>query len=141
MLSNRLLEWLDSQLEQLEGTVLTSFPILTILCWEDYSSYCLQPLKRAKCVKLLNRPPVLVPRFYLAVLDVIADEQLCAAAQHIGIKVMHTFAAIQKESPWVSDIRHLGAMCAIEFNDPQTGDPAGDLVAKICANNWNVFSF
>ena len=73
----------------------------------------------------------------LAVLDIIDEEQLSAAADKIGETVMSKFAEIKKENKWVSDIRHLGAMCAMEFKDPQTGDPAGELVAKICAEAAN----
>lgn len=70
----------------------------------------------------------------MAVMDIIDEENLCTAAIKIGEKVMSRFAVIQKTNEAVSDIRHLGAMCAMEFTNPKTGEPAAQLVGEICSD-------
>ncbi len=60
----------------------------------------------------------------LAVLDVIADEKLCARAEKIGNKLTNHLTALRSRVPAISDVRGLGCMVAIEFAKPDgTPDP------------------
>jgi 4-aminobutyrate aminotransferase len=59
----------------------------------------------------------------LAVLDVIEEEKLLARANRLGEQLTSTFKQLQKEVPQIADVRGLGAMIAIEFNNPKTGLP------------------
>lgn len=61
-----------------------------------------------------------------AVLDIIADENLCARANAIGKIIMDRCTAIQQHSNLncIGDVRGLGAMCAIELEINGTPAPA-----------------
>ena len=50
-----------------------------------------------------------------AVLDVIADEQLCARAERLGQRLQARLNALRASVPQISDVRGLGAMVAVEF--------------------------
>jgi 4-aminobutyrate aminotransferase/(S)-3-amino-2-methylpropionate transaminase len=64
----------------------------------------------------------------LAVLDVIAEEDLVARANTIGDAVRARMHAWQARWPRIGDVRGLGAMLAIELvHDPVSKDPAPDL--------------
>jgi 4-aminobutyrate aminotransferase len=52
-----------------------------------------------------------------AVLDVIADEQLCARAERLGSRLKAHLHALRATVPAISDVRGLGAMVAVEFAD------------------------
>jgi 4-aminobutyrate aminotransferase len=52
-----------------------------------------------------------------AVLDVIADEQLCARAERLGTLLKAHLQALRASVPAISDVRGLGAMVAVEFAD------------------------
>jgi 4-aminobutyrate aminotransferase len=52
-----------------------------------------------------------------AVLDVIADEQLCARAERLGTRLHARLQALRFTVPAISDVRGLGAMVAVEFAD------------------------
>ncbi|WP_308639466.1 4-aminobutyrate--2-oxoglutarate transaminase [Paenibacillus silvisoli] len=67
----------------------------------------------------------------LAVIEKIEREQLCDRAREIGARIMSCFAALKKRYPVIAEVRGLGAMCAVEFNDPTTGKPMKELVARI----------
>lgn len=67
-----------------------------------------------------------------AVLDVIAEENLCDRALSIGRRVMEVLSALEKEHPHVGDVRGLGAMCGLEVVDPATGLPDAARASKIC---------
>ncbi|HVR52379.1 MAG TPA: 4-aminobutyrate--2-oxoglutarate transaminase [Pseudorhodoferax sp.] len=59
-----------------------------------------------------------------AVLDVIADEQLCARAERLGQRLQARLNALRASVPQISDVRGLGAMVAVEFAQADGGpDP------------------
>jgi len=51
----------------------------------------------------------------LAVLDVIAEEKLCARAERVGKKLVKHLEALRARVPAISDVRGLGCMIAVEF--------------------------
>ncbi|HVS12999.1 MAG TPA: 4-aminobutyrate--2-oxoglutarate transaminase [Thermoanaerobaculia bacterium] len=59
----------------------------------------------------------------LAVLEVIEQEGLCARAEEIGERVRERFAALADEHAAFANPRGLGAMCAIDVVDPESGAP------------------
>ena len=59
----------------------------------------------------------------LAVLDVIAEEALCERAERLGAQLREVLMALRQTCPRIVDIRGLGSMIAVEFNDPVTGKP------------------
>ncbi|MFD0698225.1 4-aminobutyrate--2-oxoglutarate transaminase [Paenibacillus sp. GCM10027628] len=67
----------------------------------------------------------------LAVIEKMEREDLGGRSQEIGATIMNHFASLQKEFPVIGDVRGLGAMCAIEFVEPDTRKPAKDFVAKL----------
>ena len=67
----------------------------------------------------------------LAVIEKMEREDLGGRSQEIGATIMNYFASLQKEFPVIGDVRGLGAMCAIEFVEPDTRKPAKDFVAKL----------
>ena len=91
----------------------------------------------------------------LAVLDVIDEERLCERAVELGEQIVATLRELQRTCPAVGDVRHLGAMVALELvrnGDPQAPDPdlakalvkmAGSrgVVLLSCGVNGNVIRF
>jgi 4-aminobutyrate aminotransferase / (S)-3-amino-2-methylpropionate transaminase / 5-aminovalerate transaminase len=70
----------------------------------------------------------------LAVLDVIAEEDLCARASVVGDQLRDRMVAWQRRFPHVGDVRGLGAMLAIELvEDPETKEPASSLASAVTA--------
>ncbi|MDA0108553.1 4-aminobutyrate--2-oxoglutarate transaminase [Vibrio sp. La 4.2.2] len=67
----------------------------------------------------------------LEVLKIIEEEQLCAKAQGIGEVVNARMAELQKTVPAIGEIRTIGAMMAIEFTDPQSGQPLQDVTKAV----------
>jgi 4-aminobutyrate aminotransferase/(S)-3-amino-2-methylpropionate transaminase len=68
----------------------------------------------------------------LAVLDVIADENLCARATAIGDQLGERMLAWQQRSPQIGDVRGLGAMLAIELvADADSKEPAPELASAV----------
>ncbi|MFE1627358.1 4-aminobutyrate--2-oxoglutarate transaminase [Brevibacillus reuszeri] len=67
----------------------------------------------------------------LAVIEKMERENLAARAQYIGDTIKQHFTALQKDFPVIAEVRGLGAMCAVEFVDPQTKAPAKELVAGL----------
>ncbi|MEP7300410.1 MAG: 4-aminobutyrate--2-oxoglutarate transaminase [Caldimonas sp.] len=53
-----------------------------------------------------------------AVLDVIADEQLCTRAKLLGRKLISHLDALRVDVPGISDVRGVGSMVAVEFAKP-----------------------
>lgn len=53
----------------------------------------------------------------LAVLEVIEEEQLCPRAQELGDKLQAFLNAQRATCPQIADVRGLGSMVAVEFND------------------------
>jgi 4-aminobutyrate aminotransferase len=58
-----------------------------------------------------------------AVIDVIEEENLLERAQVLGGRLVQRLEALKGAVPQIVDIRGLGAMIAVEFNDPGTGEP------------------
>jgi 4-aminobutyrate aminotransferase/(S)-3-amino-2-methylpropionate transaminase len=68
----------------------------------------------------------------LAVLDVFEEERLVERAAQIGECFTRAFREIQRRSPYVGDVRGLGAMVAMEFvSDRDTKEPAPHLVTRV----------
>lgn len=67
-----------------------------------------------------------------AVLDIIEEEALCDRANTIGDRVMACFSRLKDTHDIVSDARGLGAMCALEIVNADTGEPDPNRVARIC---------
>ena len=71
----------------------------------------------------------------LEVLKIIDSENLCERAQHIGLLFKEQLVEMQREIPQIGDIRQVGAMIAIEFNDPESGAPLADITKKLVVNS------
>ncbi|HMB18439.1 MAG TPA: 4-aminobutyrate--2-oxoglutarate transaminase [Gaiellaceae bacterium] len=68
----------------------------------------------------------------LAVLDVIADENLCARATAIGDQLRERMLAWQERFAQVGNVRGLGAMLAIELvADAESKEPAPELASAV----------
>ena len=68
----------------------------------------------------------------LAVLDVIAEEDLAARATFLGDQMRARMRAWQERWPQVGDVRGLGAMLAIELvSDPAAKTPAPELASAV----------
>ncbi len=74
----------------------------------------------------------------LAVLQVIAEEKLCAKAAAIGDQVRAWGEALQRQNNCIGHIRTMGAMCAIELvQDGDADKPDADLAKAIAAESLN----
>ena len=71
----------------------------------------------------------------VAVLEAIQEEQLCQRAEAIGERMVQHLQAIQTQHPaLVGDIRHLGAMIALELvENGDINQPNAALTKAICA--------
>lgn len=67
----------------------------------------------------------------LAVLDVIEDEGLTARAAELGAALRQRLDAVQGQMPHIAEIRGLGAMMAIELQDPATRAPDAALARRV----------
>ncbi|HEV3478070.1 MAG TPA: 4-aminobutyrate--2-oxoglutarate transaminase [Gaiellaceae bacterium] len=68
----------------------------------------------------------------LAVLDVIAEEDLCARASVVGADLRERMLGWQRRFPQLGDVRGLGAMLAIELvEDPETKKPAPGIASAV----------
>lgn len=56
-----------------------------------------------------------------AVLDVVAEEDLCARAETLGVRMRARFETMRNRFPFIAEVRGLGAMTAVEFC--HEGDP------------------
>ncbi|MBP2167264.1 4-aminobutyrate aminotransferase [Erwinia toletana] len=87
-----------------------------------------------------------------AVLDVIAEEQLCERALQLGAEL--TASVKGCHNPAVADVRGRGSMVAVEFNDPASGKPSADIARSVqqralaaglilltCGTHGNVIRF
>lgn len=70
----------------------------------------------------------------LEVLKIIESESLCLRAEQVGQTFAELMTAMQKELPHIGDIRQVGAMIAMELNDPGTKEPLAALTKKLVAN-------
>jgi 4-aminobutyrate aminotransferase-like enzyme len=58
-----------------------------------------------------------------AVLDVIADERLVERANALGERLKETLHTLKNKVPQIAEVRGPGAMVAVEFMQPGTGEP------------------
>ena len=65
-----------------------------------------------------------------AVLDVIADEQLCARAERLGAALVARLKTMRASVPQISDVRGLGCMVAVEFAKAD-GTPDADFTKLV----------
>ena len=68
-----------------------------------------------------------------AVIDVMRDERLPQRGQMLGDRLKAVLEALRIELPQIADVRGLGAMVAVEFNQPGTGAPDADFTKKVQA--------
>ncbi|MBP1804989.1 4-aminobutyrate--2-oxoglutarate transaminase [Rubellimicrobium aerolatum] len=66
-----------------------------------------------------------------AVLDVIADEDLCARANALGSRLRQHLESLRDRVPEIADIRGPGFMVAVEFNLPGTHTPDPDFTNRV----------
>ncbi len=66
-----------------------------------------------------------------AVLDVIDEENLCERANHLGKHLVEVLTKAKADCPYIADIRAQGSMVAVEFNDPQTGEPSAAFTKQV----------
>jgi 4-aminobutyrate aminotransferase len=68
-----------------------------------------------------------------AVLDVIADEDLCARANMLGSRLRQRLESLRATTPQIADIRGPGFMVAVEFNVPGGHTPDADFTNRVKA--------
>ncbi|ODT51733.1 MAG: 4-aminobutyrate transaminase [Methylobacterium sp. SCN 67-24] len=68
-----------------------------------------------------------------AVLDVIAEEGLCARAEQLGARLKQRLQSLTADIPQIADIRGPGFMNAVEFTLPGTKTPAPDFTNRVRA--------
>jgi 4-aminobutyrate aminotransferase len=66
-----------------------------------------------------------------AVLDVIAEENLCARAEALGSRLKQRLHSLNEAVPQIADIRGPGFMNAVEFNLPGSKTPSADFASKV----------
>ena len=66
-----------------------------------------------------------------AVLDVIEGEGLITHARAVGTALRAAIAAVAAGYPQISDVRGAGLYVAVEFTDPDTGEPDGPAALRI----------
>ena len=59
----------------------------------------------------------------LAVLDVIAEEKLLERADQLGARLKNLLNRLKPAVPEIAEVRGLGAMVAVEFNQPDSSEP------------------
>ena len=69
----------------------------------------------------------------LAVLDVIEDEHLCHRANVLGERLQQRLQSVRQNVPQITDVRGLGGMVAVEFNEPGSDKPSADFTKKVQA--------
>ena len=69
----------------------------------------------------------------IAVFDRIEQDGLLAEASRIERSLKPALLELQKKYPIIAEVRGIGAMLAIELNDPKTGAPLADVPGKIAA--------
>lgn len=70
----------------------------------------------------------------LAVLEVIEEEQLCERSRMLGEALVAELNNARASCPYIADVRALGSMVAVEFSDPQTGEPSPAFTQKVQAH-------
>lgn len=66
-----------------------------------------------------------------AVLDIIDSENLIERANVLGDRIKARMTALRSQVPQISDVRGPGAMNAIEFIDPATGESSPEFTQKV----------
>jgi 4-aminobutyrate aminotransferase/(S)-3-amino-2-methylpropionate transaminase len=69
----------------------------------------------------------------IAVFDRIEQDGLLAEAGRIEGVLKPALLALQAKYPIIAEVRGIGAMIAVELNDPTTGAPLADLPGKLAA--------
>jgi len=69
----------------------------------------------------------------IAVFDRIEQDGLLAEASRIERTLKPALLALQKKYPIIAEVRGIGAMLAVELNDPTTGAPLADVPGKVAA--------
>ncbi|XNN29870.1 aminotransferase class III-fold pyridoxal phosphate-dependent enzyme [Escherichia coli] len=64
-------------------------------------------------------------------LNIIDKESLCERANQLGQRLKNTLIDAKESVPAIAAVRGLGSMIAVEFNDPQTGEPSAAIAQKI----------
>ncbi|WPO95176.1 4-aminobutyrate--2-oxoglutarate transaminase [Buttiauxella sp. HR94] len=70
----------------------------------------------------------------LAVLEVIEEEQLCERSRMLGEALVAEMNNARASCPYIAEVRALGSMVAVEFSDPQTGEPSPAFTQKVQAH-------
>lgn len=68
-----------------------------------------------------------------AIIDVMRDEKLPERGQQLGEQLKGVLDGMRKDIPQIADVRGLGAMVAVEFNQPGSGEPDADFTKKVQA--------
>ena len=68
-----------------------------------------------------------------AIIDVMRDEKLPERGATLGEQLKGVLEAMRKEVPQIADVRGLGAMVAVEFNQPGGAEPDADFTKKVQA--------
>lgn len=67
----------------------------------------------------------------LAVLDVIAEEDLCSRSEKLGAQLMDRLERLRPACPHIAEVRRLGSMVALEMRDPESGAPDAVRVKQV----------
>lgn len=66
-----------------------------------------------------------------AVLDVIDEERLCVRAEVLGQELVEVLTRARTGCPYIAEVRAQGSMVAVEFNDPQSGEPCAEFTRRV----------
>ena len=66
-----------------------------------------------------------------AVIDVIAEEDLCGRAARLGARLVRFLEDERARCPGIAEVRALGSMVAIEFYDPASGKPDAGAARRV----------
>lgn len=69
----------------------------------------------------------------VAVFESIERKGLLAAGERIGRTLTTALEGVRERHPIIAEVRGIGAMIAVELNDPGTGEPRADVVAAVAA--------
>lgn len=66
-----------------------------------------------------------------AVIDIMREEQLPERGALLGQQLQNHLNALRTSVPQIADVRGLGAMVAVEFNHPESGEPDPDFTKRV----------
>jgi 4-aminobutyrate aminotransferase-like enzyme len=69
----------------------------------------------------------------LAVIEVMAEERLPERGARLGEQLKAQLHAMRADVPQIADVRGLGAMVAVEFNQPGSNEPDADFTRRVQA--------